>query len=166
MESTVIHTLPDPRTLPRPEKPKPDTRADAAKKGWTKRKGMETPPSIRHNFVAGKLPGNCKDIQNRGDRIRRMLESAVLDAKGEIGITDASCINSAIRWERHAQLCNRWLLNNHGAMSHADKLKFSRETADASDKRDKAIRQLGLDKDSEHDLVTALYSPAVEAKAE
>lgn len=145
MAETHKWSLPDPKDLPKVVKPPRE------KKAWVRRPTMETAPSIRHFFVAGKLPPGTKDIQNRCNAMRRMLEEAVIDAKGSVSITDASCINSAIRWERHGQLCNRWLLVNHANMSHLDKMKFSRETADASDKRDKSIRLLGLDRDAIQD---------------
>lgn len=106
----------------------------------------------------GKLPKGAQYIEHRVNGLRRQLEKHVLALRGEVTLTDAAHINSAIKWERHSALALRWLRHEEANMSDSDRLKYSREIADASDKRDRAIRHLNLDRDSEHDLIEVLYS--------
>ncbi len=67
-----------------------------------------------------------------------------MDARGEVALSDASLINSAYRWERHAQLAQRWMLKDSANMSAADRLNYSREVARASTERDKCIAAMKL----------------------
>jgi hypothetical protein len=77
---------------------------------------------------------------------RRELEAAVMEARGEITLTDAAFINTAYRAERHAQLAQRWLAIEAESMEPADRLSYSREVVRASESRDKAIAALSLPK--------------------
>lgn len=142
-EKTVI-SLPDPKDLPK-RKLQPLTR--------------KKPPSrlIRHGLTTGNLPAGCKYIEIRVASFRNNLEQAVLESKGEISITDASCINTALKWERHGLLANRWLRISAEKMNPSDVIRFSKEVAEASDKRDKAIQRLGLDKNKALQVIEALY---------
>jgi hypothetical protein len=68
----------------------------------------------------------------------------VFAIRGEVSLVDAAYINTAYRWERHAQLAARWL-HLHGAeMDHATRLAYSRDVARASTERDKALASLKL----------------------
>jgi len=113
---------------------------------------------LRHGLKAGQLPDGCKYVELRLNKFRRYVEDCVIAAKGEVSLTDAAYIQSAMRWERHGVLAQRWLKQNFDKMTHADKLRFSREIADASDKRDKAIRNLNLDYDRTQDVLADLYA--------
>jgi len=87
-------------------------------------------------------------LEDRLNKFRRMLEDQLLATKGEISITDAATISTAVKWEKHAALCERWLrlAEKRGEqLKPADYLSFSREVARASTERDKALKQLNLD---------------------
>ena len=105
--------------------------------------------NLRHGLRAGSLPADAKFIENRLNSFRRQLEDAVLAVKGEVSIPDAACIQTAIRWERHACLAQRWLTKAYDEMKPTDRLTFSREISRASAERDKALRLLGLDTEQE-----------------
>lgn len=103
--------------------------------------------ALRHGLKSGSLPKDAKYIQHQINKLRRILEAAVLEVKGQITLTDASCILSAIQWEKHKALCHRWLRIEGDSMKPTDRLTFSREIARASNERDRCIRELDLDRD-------------------
>lgn len=116
--------------------------------------------NLRHGLrtlALGTLPTGASYVARMTNVLRRELESAVMEAKGQVTLTDAAAINTACRWERHAMLAQRWLRQHAEAMTHDQLLSFSRDVARASESRDRAIQSLGLDR-REQDAIAALYS--------
>jgi hypothetical protein len=114
--------------------------------------------AMRHGLKAGKLPTDCQHIEIACNVLRRQLEDAVVKARGQVSLTDAATIQSALRWERHSALALRWLRIQGDKLSASDRLRFSEAIAKASDNRDRNIRMLGLDRDEADDMVRALYA--------
>lgn len=112
----------------------------------------------RHGMRGGKLPKGCQYIENRVNALRRQVEAALIEAKGEIGIVDAAAVNSILKWERHGLLAAHWLRHEADKLSAGDRLRFSEAIAKASDNRDRNIRALGLDRDKADGLFDALYA--------
>ncbi len=102
--------------------------------------------AIRHGLRCGQLPKDAKYIEHRLNAFRRTLETAVMAVRGEVTIPDAANIQTAIRWERHACLAQRWLTKQFDELKPVDRLTFSREIARASGERDKAVAALRLGK--------------------
>jgi hypothetical protein len=100
---------------------------------------------LRHGLQSGRLPKGCKYIEVRLNCFRRQLEDAVIAVKGELGILDSANIQTAIRWERHGMLAQRWLRLQADELKPVEQLTFSREIARASTERDRALALLGLD---------------------
>lgn len=98
----------------------------------------------RHGLRGGKLPPGCAYIENAVNSLRRQVEAAVIEQKGEINIVDAAAINSILKWERHGLLASHWLRKEATTLTPADRLRFSEAIAKASDQRDRNIRVLGL----------------------
>lgn len=124
--------------------------------------GRSGPPAgnangMRHGLKAGKLPKDAKYIEVRLNIFRRNLEEAVLAVKETISLPDAAAIQTAMRWERHAALAQRWLTKEGATLKPVDRLAFSREIARASGERDKAISMLKLDRDAKDGIIEALY---------
>jgi hypothetical protein len=88
------------------------------------------------------------------------LEDAVLTRRNEVDLHDAAVIQTAVRWERHALLCQRWLRHADGTLTADQRLAFSREIARASAERDKCIRLLGLDRRDAATITASLYAAA------
>ncbi|MDA1054229.1 MAG: hypothetical protein O3C40_27600 [Planctomycetota bacterium] len=112
--------------------------------------GASGPPgngnAIRHGLMAGKLPKGASYIELESERLRTALEDAVVNRTGgEISLHDAAVIQTAIRWERHALLAQRWLRNEAETLTPDQRLAFSRDVARASAERDKCLKALGLD---------------------
>ena len=114
--------------------------------------------ALRHGLKSGSLPKDAKYIELRLNNFRRQLEDVVIAVKGEVSLPDAGTIQSCVRWERHACLAHRWLTKQYNELKAIDRLKFSEAIAKASDSRDKAIRTLQLDRDSNDNIIDALYS--------
>jgi hypothetical protein len=100
--------------------------------------------ALRHGLRAGKLPAKCGYIEVQINGIRRTLENAVIEVRGTVTLLDEANIQTAIRWERHAALAQRWLRVNAEQLSPMEQLKFHRELCRASAERDKALAALGL----------------------
>lgn len=115
--------------------------------------------NMRHGLYGSKLPAGCSYIRRECDLFRAEVEDLVLILRGEIGLADAATINTAWRWERHARLCQRWLVEAD-ELSHADRISYSREIARASTERDKCLKSLGLDA-GQRNALDALYSSPV-----
>jgi len=101
---------------------------------------------LRHGLFAGQLPKGCQHIENRTLKLRKQIEDLLLEIKGEVSLIDAASVQTALRWERHGLLCQRWLTKEFKTLSPSDRLNFSREIARASGERDKALDRLGIDK--------------------
>jgi hypothetical protein len=142
----------------------PNTRKpNTGKARFCGKKGRSGPPrenrnAMRHGLRASQLPADCKFIELRMNAFRRILEDAVVKAKGEVSIPDAACIQTALRWERHAALAQRWLTKQYTELKPVDRLTFSREIARASGERDKALKMIGLDRDTKDSIIDALYA--------
>jgi hypothetical protein len=91
----------------------------------------------------GWPPGTDRD-RRHVLALRRALEAIVLDVKGELDLLDQCSINTACRWERHARLAARWLRLHMSEMTHAERLAYSKATAEASERRDRAIAALRI----------------------
>ena len=137
--------------------------ADTHKGRFCGKPGRSGPPKgntngMRHGLRAGKLPKDARYIENRLNAFRRTLEQAVLDSRNEVNLTDAACIQTCIRWERHAELAQRWLTKAGDTLKPAERLNFSREIARASAERDKSIAALRIDRDAKDNAIDALYA--------
>lgn len=135
---------------------------------WKKRASGAGPPKknrnhMRHGLFAEQLTKGCQHIENRTLKLRRQMEDLLLQVKGEVSIIDAAVIQTAIRWERHSLLCQRWLTKKIKSLSPSDRLNFSREIAKASSERDKCLHRLGLDK-RDIDPWAALDAPAIQTE--
>lgn len=116
--------------------------------------------NLRHGLRAatlGKVPKGASYVGRLLTRLRKDLEAAVVEAKGELNLQDSLTVNTACRWERHALLANRWLAHNSETMTFDQRLNFSRDIARAAENRDRAVRNLGLDQNA-NNIIEALYS--------
>lgn len=120
--------------------------------------------ATRHGLTAGQLPKGAAYVRRITDSLRVALERAITDRNGgEVSLYHAALIQSAVRWERHSLLSQRWLRQEAATMNADQRLAYSRETARASAERDKCLKLLGLDI-SAHDhqqaeMIRTLYGP-------
>jgi len=119
--------------------------------------------AIRHGLTCGKLPRDCQYVEIKMNGLRRTLEAAVIEAKGEVNLLDAACIQTAVKWERHGALALRWLVKAGDTLKPVERLQFSREIAKASAERDKAILLLELS-DKNADRPWAVPATATEGE--
>jgi hypothetical protein len=114
--------------------------------------------SLRHGLRAGSLPKGASYIKREINLLRREIETAVMNRHGEIDLYRAALIQTAIRWERHGMLVQRWLRREAGEMDAAQRLAYSRDIARASESRDRCLKELGLNAGDHADILDALYS--------
>ena len=114
-----------------------------AKSGGAPAGNANAMTSGRYGLVMGRLPKGCSYIRAVCSTLRRELEESVVSSHGEIDLASAATIATACRFERHALLCSRWL-RECLTLDAEKQIAFSREVANASERRDKAIRSLGL----------------------
>ena len=110
---------------------------------------MAAPPmnrnATRHGLRAGRLPKGAAYVRRECDALRRIIEDAVADANnGNVTLHQAALIQTAIRWERHAMLAQRWLRLQIDDLDANARLNYSRDIARASAERDKCFKELGL----------------------
>ena len=129
--------------------------------------------SLRHGLRAGQLPPGCSGIVKALGAFRRSLEDAVMVNHNEIRLVDAASISTAMRWERHARLAQKWLTDHFDELTHADRLNYSKAVAQASENRDRAIRSLDIDAPAAADAWSTIDAgqhlpptPAAESTAE
>ncbi len=122
--------------------------------------------AARHGLRGSGLPKGCGHIRRAINIFRRTCEAAVFEDRGEISLTDAAHINTAFRWERHAQLAQRWLLLESETMNAADRLSYSQASAKASSERDKSIARLNLPKATDADPWAVVDAQAPEKPQE
>lgn len=108
-------------------------------------------PNFRHGLRGSRFPDNLKYLKDGVDIFRASLERAVNEKFGEISVQHAGLIATAYRYEKHSVLCSRYLAAEFEKLSTEEKLRFSREAATASERRDKAIAMLRIS-DLEFDL--------------
>ncbi len=109
-------------------------------------------------MTVSALPSGCHFISQSCYQLRRHLESWCLERRGEIGLWESCCIQTAIRYEQVSQLCARWLREANGKLTHAERLGYAKQIAEASDRRDRVLQRLGLDKSDADGIFDALYA--------
>lgn len=112
-----------------------------------------------HSFrlIVGDMPSTMERQKKNALKYRRSLEDEVRRVKGEINIDDAHSIDLAIQGEIHAAWC-RWILKDRLAtMNNADILTCSREILRGKETRNRAVRELELDK-AASDAFTRFYN--------
>ena len=120
--------------------------------------------ALRHGVRAVRLnlasqPAKLKRVERAVNEFRRLIEAAVLDTHGEIGVYQAALIQSACRHETHAMLAARWLRLSGDALKPEQRLAYSKAVADASTARDKCLERLKLDADAAAaDSLAAYYN--------
>ncbi|HQU42552.1 MAG TPA: hypothetical protein PK867_07050 [Pirellulales bacterium] len=116
-------------------------------------------------LVLGKLPKSLARVEDDAYRFRAAVEAAVVGAHGSISLTNACLIATAARWERHGLLALRWLREGHDALDDAQRLAYSKAIAEGSERRDKAIASLKLDRDTAADLWAAFDAQQARQRA-
>jgi hypothetical protein len=115
----------------------------------------------------GNLPPRWANVGRVCAALRRELESAVMALRGEVSLADACTIQRACRWERHALLAQKWLRDNPD-LPPAERLEFSKQIAQAGEKRDRALKSLGLPtaaRSSPGDVLDDFYRRAAQSPA-
>ncbi len=143
----------------KPQKPatKKPAKADLPKRKPGGQPGNRSP--FRHGLTGtGKLPRKLAYIECRLNNFRRLLEDAVIADRGrDPDVTEASIINTALKWERHGALAQRWITVSYDELKPDQLINFSREVARASAERDKSIKQLNLSQEGTQNVLTVLY---------
>lgn len=134
----------------RKRKPPPDNLAPG---GWAKR----PTEGAKHGLTSGRLPFGASYITRMCGRLERALEDDVRSRKGRITLYDVTLIQTAMRWEKHSQLAQRWLRMHLDDLSPDQRITFSKECALASERRDLALAKLGIAKGAVEVMSRSLY---------
>lgn len=106
---------------------------------------------MRHGLHAGKLPADCKYIENSRNKLRRQVETEIVAARGKTTVYDAALIQSLCRHETRAQLLQRWLRESETdgkPLPIPDRAQLLREISSATDARDRCLEKLNLPSDA------------------
>lgn len=115
------------------------------------------PEVVAMRFELGSLPDSMKRVEGDVYAFRRLLENAVMEAKGSISLIDAALIQTACRHERASRLALAWLREHEEELTHAERLAYNKAIADSSAARDKTLERLKLETDTATDPWTAFY---------
>lgn len=115
---------------------------------------------LKHGLSAGRLPPKTGYVVKLTARLSRAIVTALEQRGRTLGIYEEACVNTAIRWERHSLLCQRWLRTSFAELNPDQRLAYSREIARGSMERDKCLERLGLHKSEAGRVLDALYGPA------
>lgn len=140
-------------SAPTPSTPEPTALEPSASRGGAPannanalRHGLHADPARQFvRLTLGALPRSLRRAESDAYEYRQRLEEAVSDAHGEISLTMAHAIDSAVRHFRHGQAALAWLRKHGEEMDHATRLAYSKSIAESADKRDKCIDRLKLD---------------------
>ena len=116
-------------------------------------------------LVIGDLPEHCERIGGFVQKLRIELETLVASVHGSIGSTADMFIQSACRHEQAALLAQRWLRLDAANMNHGERLAYLQAIASESDKRDKCVERLKLDRDPSTILEALYAAPTVDVEA-
>lgn len=111
------------------------------------------------SFLAlGKLPKGGAYIRRLLGELRRELETRVNAAHGEISLGNAALVTTVCRHEGRALLLSRYLALEAESLKLLDRMTMLEAIGRATDARDKAIRALDLDRDTEAFDFKAFYA--------
>lgn len=119
----------------------------------------------RRILVLPTSPARDRWADRLVDALRRKWEQAVIEQKGELARADEEAIQTAAKWELHSIRAGTWLRRDHDKMTTAERIAASREMAEASERRDKALAKLGIDgmATTEADHIAAYFAKASSA---
>jgi hypothetical protein len=105
-----------------------------------------------------RLPKGSRFIATAVNQFREALH-AVMPPTDDAGLAllRAGLIDTACRWEVVSRLAMRWLGLRGESMSDADRLNYARMFAWASERRDAAMKALGLGGDAMKTIADILY---------
>lgn len=122
--------------------------------------------AIRHGLTVQGFPPGCTYIEKQVASFRATLHVAVEQVRGEIGVFEAACCQTAVEWHTHALKARRWMRLEDKKLTIDQRIAFSREIARGFAERDKVLKALGLDFRTSPDAATVLYASVTQTDAE
>jgi hypothetical protein len=100
--------------------------------------------ALRHGLRSQRLGRKLEYIARQTIIFRRHVETAVLSARGEIGVFDAAVVQTSCEWLCYALKVKRLLRLNDDTLNSDQKVAYGKEVARAMSERDKALKMLGI----------------------
>jgi hypothetical protein len=110
-------------------------------------------------FTTGRWPKGASYVAKLGWRLRRLLESEVYEAHGEISVSNQATIQTCCRHEIRALLVQRWLRESPDMEIEA-KVRMLAEIGKASDARDRCLKALEIDRRRTSDAFSRIIEQA------
>lgn len=114
--------------------------------------------ATRHGLRATNLPKGCIYLQGQLVSFRRIIRNDLVTKYGRTSNYQEAVLQSAVRHETRAVLAARWLRKEAHNLEVDKRLALLREVGNATDSRDKCLRELGLDDDGFDNAIDVLYS--------
>ena len=110
-----------------------------------------------YGFLAlGRLPKGASYVRRLMGEFRSELERAVVEAHGEVSLSNAALITTVCRHEGRALLLSRYLALEGDALKTLERASLLEAIGRASDARDKAIEKLKLAQAERDDVDVAV----------
>ena len=117
---------------------------------------------VRFGLMIGGGPKATRYVTAKLCKFREALEQAVVSVHGEVSLLHAAAISTALRWERAAALSTKWFREQGDKMDVLDRVALQKAIAEASERRDKAIERLKIER-KEADLWASIYAAPLPA---
>lgn len=98
----------------------------------------------RRLMILGGVAKGDGYVKRTLEALRTAWEESVVRLKGTLSPPDEAAICTAIRWEQHALRAGAWLRRADATLTPQEKLEFSRQIAEAGERRDKALARVGF----------------------
>ncbi|PQO37576.1 hypothetical protein DTL21_06425 [Bremerella cremea] len=72
---------------------------------------LKTGLKVKRRILLGKLPTTLRAVELRRGAFRRMLEAAIIDLRGEIGLLEAAAVSECTYWVSSVAMAD-WILRH------------------------------------------------------
>ena len=118
-----------------------------------------------HGLRASGLPNGCTYIRSSLSSLRTLVRNELEQRQGggRLELYQEACLQSAVRHETRALLVARWLRLAGDELDIDKRISLLRDLSNATDARDRCLKELGLDKSPAADdwpaVITAVATP-------
>jgi hypothetical protein len=113
---------------------------------------------MRSHLVLAKRKKN-RSLLRRVVAVRRIVEAAAIEHRGQLGVYEDAQINTFCEWELFKADIHRYLEDHGAELTPEQWLAFRREIPKASSARVTALKDLGLDVSKDSNVWDCLNEP-------
>jgi hypothetical protein len=101
--------------------------------------------ALKTGLRSGKFPPGTEYLIKEITRFKHLCSAAIAEIHGELGFQQVALLQTACEHYSHGLRVRRWLRVGWDDLTADQVIAYSREIGQAFDKRDKVLKQLGID---------------------